>query len=133
MQSFFRGILCNILVDLAVILAIAADTVEGKILGIFFPIMTFVAIGFEHSVANMSLIPIGLFIKAASNFGPETLNWAGFWKNVLGATLGNIVGPGILSQPFITSVTTNRAFNPKLERLTTLSPQQGRCALRWQL
>lgn len=92
---FFRGMLCNILVDLAVILALAADTVEGKILGIFFPIMTFVAIGFEHSVANMSLIPIGLFIKTASNFGPETLNWVGFWKNILGATLGNIVGPGI--------------------------------------
>lgn len=97
---FFRGMLCNILVDLAVILAIAADTVEGKILGIFFPIMTFVAIGFEHSVANMSLIPIGLFIKAASNFGPETLNWTGFWKNIIGATLGNIVGPGIFVTVF---------------------------------
>lgn len=97
---FFRGMLCNILVDLAVILALAADTVEGKILGIFFPIMTFVAIGFEHSVANMSLIPLGLFIKAASNFGPETLNWAGFWKNIIGATLGNIVGPGIFTALF---------------------------------
>ncbi|HOJ88377.1 MAG TPA: formate/nitrite transporter family protein [Pseudothermotoga sp.] len=97
---FFRGMLCNILVDLAVILALAADSVEGKILGIFFPIMTFVAIGFEHSVANMSLIPIGLFIKAASGVGPETLNWLGFWKNIIAATLGNIVGPGIFTALF---------------------------------
>ncbi len=92
---FFRAMLCNILVDLAVILSLAADSVEGKILGIFFPIMTFVAIGFEHSVANMSLIPIGLFVKSASGFGPDTLTWAGFWKNIAAATIGNIVGPGI--------------------------------------
>lgn len=87
--------MCNILVDLAVILSLAADSVEGKILGIFFPIMGFVTMGFEHSVANMSLIPIGLFIKSVSNFGPDTLTWAGFWKNIAAATLGNIVGPGI--------------------------------------
>jgi formate/nitrite transporter len=99
-QAFFRGMLCNILVDLAVILALAADSVEGKILGIFFPIMTFVAIGFEHSVANMSLIPIGLLVKAASNYGPETLNWMNFWKNIFAATLGNIVGPGIFLTVF---------------------------------
>ncbi|MEJ5229587.1 MAG: formate/nitrite transporter family protein [Pseudothermotoga sp.] len=98
--AFFRGILCNILVDLAVILTIAADSVEGKILGIFFPIMTFVAIGFEHSVANMSLISMGLFIKAVSNYGPETLNWLNFWKNIFAATLGNIVGPGIFVTAF---------------------------------
>lgn len=97
---FFRGILCNILVDLAVILSLAADSVEGKILGIFFPIMTFVAIGFEHSVANMSLISIGLFIKSASGFGPDTLTWASFWKNIAASTLGNIVGPGIFTALF---------------------------------
>ncbi|NLT34419.1 MAG: formate/nitrite transporter family protein [Gaiellales bacterium] len=61
--AFFRAILCNWLVCLAVWLALASKDVIGKIFGIFFPIMAFVASGFEHSVANMFFIPIGILVS----------------------------------------------------------------------
>lgn len=81
-----RGVGCNWLVCLAVWLAIAAEDVAGKILGIWWPIMAFVAIGFEHSVANMFFIPAGIFLGA-------NVTWVQFLiANLLPVTLGNIVG-----------------------------------------
>ena len=64
LPAMIRGIGCNWLVCLAVWLANASDDVIGKILGIWFPIMAFVCIGFEHSVANMFFIPLGMFLGA---------------------------------------------------------------------
>ena len=85
--AFFRAILCNWLVCLAVWLAIAAQDVTGKIWGIFFPIMAFVASGFEHSIANMYFIPIGMFLDKT-----HSITWGGFFHNIVPVTLGNIVG-----------------------------------------
>ena len=62
MQAFMRGICCNWLVCLAVWMAFAAKDIAGKIFAIFFPIMAFVSSGFEHSVANMFFIPMGITI-----------------------------------------------------------------------
>jgi formate transporter len=104
-QAFFLGILCNVLVCLAVWLSLAARTVSGKILAIVFPVSAFVAAGFEHSVANMYIIPLGLLIK---DWGPVTLwpqlganpgdfaalTWPGFLRSLLPVTLGNIIGGG---------------------------------------
>lgn len=84
-ETFVRGVLCNVLVCLAVWLTIGARSVEGKILAILWPISCFVLLGFEHSVANMYLIPQGWLAGA-----PVTL--AGFASNLLWSTLGNIVG-----------------------------------------
>jgi formate/nitrite transporter len=84
-QAFFRGILCNALVCLAVWLCFSARGVAGKILAIVWPISAFVALGFEHSVANMYLIPIGMLAGAAFDMG-------GFAHNLFWVTLGNIVG-----------------------------------------
>ncbi len=96
------GIMCNILVCLAVWMTFSARTTAGKILAIIAPISAFVAAGFEHSVANMYFIPVGLFIKA---FNPEfaaqagefaNLSWANFFvKNLLPVTIGNIIGGAI--------------------------------------
>ncbi|MBN1949173.1 MAG: formate/nitrite transporter family protein [Candidatus Cloacimonetes bacterium] len=86
LQIFFRAILCNWLVCLAVWLALASHDVIGKIFGIFFPIMAFVASGFEHSVANMYFIPMGMIID------PLQVTLGGFVHNLIWATLGNIVG-----------------------------------------
>jgi formate transporter len=61
--ALLRGILCNWLVCMAVWLALASKDVVGKIFGIFFPVMAFVAMGFEHNVANMFFIPMGLMLK----------------------------------------------------------------------
>ena len=84
-QAFFRGILCNALVCLAVWLCFAARDATGKILAILWPISAFVALGFEHSVANMYLIPIGM--AAAGGFDA-----VGLLQNLFWVSLGNIVG-----------------------------------------
>lgn len=84
--AFFRGILCNALVCLAVWLSYAARDVAGKILAILFPISAFVALGFEHSVANMFLIPIGMLAAGGG------IDMAALLRNLVPVTLGNIVG-----------------------------------------
>jgi len=104
LQAFTLGILCNILVCLAIWLCYSSRTVQGRILAIVFPITAFVAAGFEHSVANMYFIPMGLVVKDWSdpavlgflNSSPELFNeltWGNFLiKNLLPVSLGNIVG-----------------------------------------
>jgi formate/nitrite transporter len=88
LAAFTRGILCNALVCLAVWLGFAAHSVSGKVLAIVFPISAFVALGFEHSVANMYLIPVGMLAGAG-------LDIAGFFANLVAVTLGNIVGGSV--------------------------------------
>ena len=103
-QAIALGIMCNALVCLAVWLCASARSTTDKILAILFPITAFVAAGFEHSVANMYFIPMGLFIKGfapasfwdaigktAADFG--NLTWGGFFlRNLLPVTIGNIIG-----------------------------------------
>ena len=93
-EAFFKGVLCNVLVCLAVWLAMAGRTVIDKVLAIVFPITAFVACGFEHSVANMYLIPLGIFLQPefANAIGVASPTWMGFLSNLLPVTLGNIVG-----------------------------------------
>ena len=98
-EALWRGIGCNWLVCLAVWMALAARQIIGKIFAIFFPIMAFVAIGFEHSVANMYFIPTGILLMNGAGFSsipgvdPNILNWINFlWRNLLPVTMGNIIG-----------------------------------------
>ena len=86
--ALVRGILCNALVCLAVWLCFAARSVTDKILAILFPITAFVALGFEHSIANMYFIPMGML--AAGD-----LDLAGFLGNLIPVTIGNIFGGGV--------------------------------------
>jgi formate/nitrite transporter len=101
-EAFIRGILCNILVCLAVWMALAATNIIGRIWAIFFPIMTFVALGFEHCVANMYFIPLGIFLKgtgaaAVAGINLDNLTWGGFVSNnLIPVTLGNIVGGALV-------------------------------------
>ena len=88
-EAFCRGILCNTLVCLAVWLCFAAHSVSGKILAIIFPITAFVALGFEHSVANMYLIPIGMLA------GGGEISLTAFVNNLVPVTLGNVVGGSV--------------------------------------
>lgn len=106
-QAFFLGILCNVLVCLAVWLSLGARTTSDKVLAVLFPVSAFVVAGFEHSVANMYLIPLGLFLKA---WGPPEmwsevgivsselvgLTWSAFLVSLVPVTLGNIIGGGVL-------------------------------------
>ena len=108
LQAIMLGIFCNALVCLAVWLCIGARTAADKILAIIFPITAFVAAGFEHSVANMYFIPMGLLIKAGA--GAEfwasvgktavdysDLTWGSFFlANLLPVTIGNIIGGALM-------------------------------------
>ncbi|MBE7532268.1 MAG: formate transporter FocA [Ardenticatenaceae bacterium] len=106
--AFVLGVLCNALVCLAVWLCMSARTTTDKILAIIFPITAFVAAGFEHSIANMYFIPIGLFIKqfAPASFWSAAgvsaadyanLTWGNFlFANLLPVTLGNIIGGAVM-------------------------------------
>jgi len=104
-NAFFMGILCNWLVCSAVWMAAGAKDVAGKVLAVFFPIWLFVASGFEHSVANMYYIPVGILAKANGDWvnaalsmgvtpeALEGLNWVSFFfRNLIPVTLGNILG-----------------------------------------
>lgn len=104
-QAFVKGILCNFLVCTAVWIAFSAKDIIGKIAGLFFPIMFFVVSGFEHSVANMYFISVGIFarmvpeyVQAAQAAGIDVsgVTWGSFWiSNLIPVTLGNIVGGAI--------------------------------------
>ena len=85
-QAFVRGILCNALVCLAIWLCYASRRVSGKILAIILPISAFVALGFEHSIANMYLLPIGMLASGAG------IDIGVLFSNLVPVTLGNIIG-----------------------------------------
>jgi formate transporter len=86
-EAFIRGIFCNILVILAIIMSYFSKDIISKIICIILPIMTFVASGFEHSIANMYLIPAGLITKGFTL--PQLF---AMFHNILPVTLGNIAG-----------------------------------------
>ena len=85
-QAFVRGVLCNALVCLAVWLCFAARDVASKVLVIIFPISAFVALGFEHCIANMYFIPLGMFIDNTN------ISIVDFINNLIPVTIGNIIG-----------------------------------------
>jgi formate transporter len=107
-QALALGVMCNALVCLAVWLCFSARTTTDKILSIIFPITAFVAAGFEHSVANMYFIPVGLLVKAgappsfweaigktAADYA--ALTWSNFLiANLLPVTIGNIIGGSVM-------------------------------------
>lgn len=93
LAAFVRGILCNVLVCLAVWLCMGARTVADKVLAILFPISAFVACGFEHSVANMFFLPLGFALTAGSSASFSILDAL---SNLALVTLGNIIGGTVL-------------------------------------
>ncbi len=99
-DSFLRGILCNVLVCVAVMMAGTAESASGKVGALFLPIMVFVVCGFEHCVANMSYITNGILIRdittdadVLASMNLTNLDWYHFLVvNMIPVTLGNIVG-----------------------------------------
>lgn len=88
-QAFVSGIGCNWLVCLGVWLCYGAKSTGGKILGIWFPVMIFVLVGFQHVVANMFVIP-------AAIWGGAAITWAQFWHNMAAVYLGNLCGGSLM-------------------------------------
>jgi formate transporter len=100
--ALILGIYCNALVCLAVWLCFSARTTTDRILAIIFPVTAFVASGFEHCVANMYFVPLGLLIKSDATVvvlakSVANLTWGNFlWRNLLPVTIGNILGGGLM-------------------------------------
>ncbi|MCG8467958.1 MAG: formate/nitrite transporter family protein [Gemmatimonadetes bacterium] len=105
LDALARGILCNALVCLAVWLCQSGRSTTDKILSVLWPITAFVALGFEHSIANMYFIPLGWLLRSdaelvaaagAAGIPLESVSAAGFLANLVPVTLGNIVGGTLL-------------------------------------
>jgi formate/nitrite transporter len=96
-QAFFRGVLCNVLVCMAIWMAMAGRSVVDKAVAVVPPIMAFVAAGFEHSIANMYLMPLAMLLQ---QFGPlgatPAVTWGGMLGNLLPVIAGNLVGGSVL-------------------------------------
>jgi len=115
-QALALGVLCNILVCLAVWLTFSARSTIDKIAAIIFPITAFVAAGFEHSIANMYFIPMGLLIStfdprfaATANLDLSNLTWGAFLiNNLLPVTIGNIIGGSVFVAAIYWSVFLRR-------------------------
>ena len=101
-SAIILGILCNILVTAGVLLALSAKDLTGRVVGAYLPVAFFVICGFEHCIANLFYIPVGLFAKAIPTYAAlaadagmdlSTLTWGNFLlRNLLPVTLGNILG-----------------------------------------
>ena len=89
-EALLRGMFCNALVCLAVWLAMGGRSVVDKIMAIFLPVSAFVAIGFEHSIANWFFLPYGLILDSKG-----TVSCFGSATNIIMATAGNIIGGAV--------------------------------------
>lgn len=97
-EAFLRGVLCNVLVCMAVWMAMAGRSVADKVVAVVFPITAFVAAGFEHSIANMYLMPLGLLVQSAMQVpeAPAMLTLTGMASNLAVVIAGNLVGGSVL-------------------------------------
>ncbi len=95
-HAFFRGILCNILVCMAVWMALAGRSVVDKAVAIVFPISAFVAAGFEHSIANMYFIPLAMMLESSAMVEvSDSVGMLGFIGNLFPVILGNLIGGSV--------------------------------------
>lgn len=86
-EAFLKGVICNILVCLAIWLAMAGRSVVDRVIGVIFPVSAFVAGGFEHCIANQYFVPLAIFQ------GSDEITWSAFiLKNLIPVTLGNLAG-----------------------------------------
>lgn len=93
-EAFLRGVLCNVLVCMAVWMAMAGRSVVDKAVAVVFPISAFVAAGFEHSIANMYLMPLAMLVQAPA--AATLVTWSGMAANLVFVIAGNLVGGSVL-------------------------------------
>lgn len=91
MSLMVKGILCNLLVCLAVLCAVKMKSESGKLIMIFWCLFAFITAGFEHSIANMTIFAMGLFMPH-----PETISVVGMFANLIPVTIGNFIGGGLM-------------------------------------
>jgi formate transporter len=115
-QAFFSGVMCNVLVCMAVWMTFAGRSVVDKAVAIVAPISAFVAAGFEHSVANMYFIPLGMMLQAAA---AQPVELAGLARNLVPVIAGNLVGGSVL-----VALVYYMIYRWPLRRTSTLEPSR---------
>ena len=97
-EAFFRGVLCNVLVCVAVWMAMAGRSVTDKAVAMIFPITAFVAAGFEHSIANMYLMPLAMLVQSADGLagGQAAVTLGGMASSLAAVLAGNLLGGSVL-------------------------------------
>ena len=93
--ALLRGVLCNVLVCMAVWMAMAGRSVTDKAVAVVLPLMAFVAAGFEHSIANMYLMPLAMLLQHGGLAGDTAITWRGMLGNLLPVILGNVLGGAV--------------------------------------
>ncbi|HYL23138.1 MAG TPA: formate/nitrite transporter family protein, partial [Burkholderiales bacterium] len=91
--AFFRGVMCNVLVCMAIWMTLAGRSVVDKFVAVLMPIAAFVAAGFEHSIANMYFLPLAMMLQVATG---EAVQLSALWRNLVPVIAGNIVGGSVL-------------------------------------
>jgi formate transporter len=94
LEAFARGVLCNVLVCMAVWMAMAGRSVVDKAVAVIFPVAAFVAAGFEHSIANMYLMPLAMLVQDPG--APLPVTWSGMAANLVFVIAGNLLGGSVL-------------------------------------
>lgn len=92
-SAFFSGVMCNVLVCLAIWMTLAGRSVVDKAIAVVFPVSAFVAAGFEHSIANMYFIPLAMMMHAGAG---QPVEIAGLFRNLVPVIAGNLVGGSVL-------------------------------------
>jgi formate/nitrite transporter len=94
--AMLRGVLCNVLVCMAVWMAMGGRSLVDKAVAVVFPVTAFVAAGFEHSIANMYLMPLAMLLQHDGLTGHAAVTWGGMLGNLLPVILGNVLGGAVL-------------------------------------
>ena len=116
-EVFFRGVLCNVLVCMAVWMALAGRSVLDKFVAILLPVTAFVAAGFEHSIANMYLLPMAMLLNAAAG---DPVDVAGLFSNLVPVIAGNLAGGSVLVA-FVYYVIYRRPLRERARAVTRTS------------
>ena len=94
--ALLRGVLCNVLVCMAVWMAMAGRSVSDKAVAVVLPVMAFVAAGFEHSIANLYLMPLAMLLQHGGLTGYPAITWSGMLGHLFPVILGNLLGGAVL-------------------------------------
>lgn len=126
-EAFLRGVLCNVLVCMAVWMAMAGRSVVDRAVAVFFPITAFVAAGFEHSVANMYLMPLAMLVQSSGVevAGGGAVTLAGMGRNLALVIAGNLVGGSVLVGLTYHFIYAGRAPAPGRPAAQVGSPRAG--------
>lgn len=126
LEALLRGVLCNVLVCMAVWMAMAGRSVVDKAVAVIFPITAFVAAGFEHSIANMYLMPLAMLVQSGGEaMGGPAVTLSGMATNLAFVTAGNLVGGSVLIGLTYHLIYGRKSRSPRVSAAQAQGPLTG--------